>query len=265
MPRFAKRGARGPRRWSSTKAFLRGTAKRPNVRTLSRKITRVAKRDAPRYYVCDDVLSDTAGLITVSTTMKYRYFGLYFGAGATDTNFFGTQGNNEGDIRGNAVRVHSLTVRGTVFLQSTTLFPTPDYTNIVRVIWFWDRDAASYKGGVVNNNFPLDTDNLLLYYNGTPTTAAGNGSCNGFYNIQNVGRGKRFQILADNRYSLCASGVTQRLIYHKLKLGGRSMGVPLAAPGGAALAQNVGCMMISDSLIGPFPAVTWNMRMCYST
>lgn len=261
MPTYTKGYKKGGKKYNK-KAWNKASA--PSVSSLSRRISKVQKKCMPTYLVSDDKLNDggfplTSNTIDVSYTWGYKYFGLKWGAAVTDTSIL-NQGLQEGDIRGNSIRAVSLSVRGQIFLPSTVAIPNPDFTNCVRLIALWDTEAAFYSGGIVNN-FPQSTDAPVIYFDGS-SGGPGVSSMFGFYNITNIGKGKRFQVLYDKVFTFSRNGNSVHALNFKLKLN-KLIGFPAASGANACLAQNVLFAFCSDSAAVPYPQISWSQRLCY--
>jgi len=251
------------RRFKKRGGFKR--AFRPTVRKLAKKINRVAKIDRPEYHVFDDNLNDNTVSgnfgIQVGIGASYKYFGLPLGAGASTLNIFGTQGNQEGDSRGNHCRIVSFTIRGNIYLSP--VLGTVDFNNVVRIIWLWDKEAAYFPTlATWSNNFPGNNNSPLGQYLGIAPQATQPTVYSG-YNVSMVGRGKRFQVLSDKSYRLSSNGQSNKNINQKLRVR-KDMGIPYALSSGAVITTNLLCMLISDSYIAPAPIVTFNIRACYT-
>jgi len=252
-----------PRRFKRKFRKRRGSfrSKKGNLR---KKIQRVERECRPDYKVFDDIYSDSAfnTAIIISNLPVYRYYGLPFGATGSATNTFGAALSVAGGTQSYTPKFHSFTIRGEVGLQSNYLLQGAN----VRLIWYWDSDAAFLdSGGLPVNNFPQTHTSILAVQTATTQTAPANGGIYTGYNPVTVGKGKRYRILSDKVYSLSNSGKNNFQVRLKLKVR-KTVGmaqVPALAP---VLSQNLGLCLVSDVPGGQtsWPYFTFSNRLCYS-
>jgi len=138
--------------------------------------------------------------------------------------------------------------------------------NNVRMIFFWDREAAIYiSGSGGTTNYPSAGTNLLVVYTGQSNGPTANGSVYSGYNVSLVGKNKRYQILKDMMFGFSPiTGTANHNFHFKIPLH-RIMGIGNASPTGATVSNNVGVLFLSDSSIVPSPLCFINMRLCYTT
>lgn len=260
MLRFIRRRRRRPVRRFNRRG-------RPTLRKLARKIQRVSVRDRPVYRIYDDFNADQAikGVLfdqySLTTTAQYKYLGLTKANLLADIaqNEMG-QGLNEGDFSGNVIKCISLTIRGQIYNIGTL---ADDFTNVVRLIWFWDDQSTVFNGTDYIPNEPQQTYPILATYPGADAQA-GVGSVFSFYNPVTVGKGRRFKILSDRTYTLSAAGTSVHIVRQKLRLRGKMMTWVNPLNGVQAPETNIGCMMLSDSSAAPNPVFTFSLRLCYT-
>jgi hypothetical protein len=254
MAKFRK-GSRKP----STRR--RSFKRRPTVKSLARKIRTVDRRDRPVYQIYDDVYQDYTALgggdIELSTFQLIKYFGIPFGSSVAESQI--AQGIQEGSMRGNTIKLVSLTVRGQVFIAGGD----GDLTNEVRLIYFWDRSICDASGGITQ---PTGSTSILATFSGisdVPTV----GTILSGYNPVSVGKSKRIQILKEVRMSFISGGPGMtRHFTHKLKLKGKTMSLQSSPDRGEGFfQQGVGLMLISDSTVVPHPNFYCNARLCFTT
>lgn len=260
MP-FSRRFS-GRRRGFGRRRFV--SRRRPNVRSLARRISSVARRDRPNYLVFDDVNSDTgtgAGPFSIPGGGGDYRFLMYNPIGFSSSS--GCQFNSglyEGDIRGNNVRLVSVTIRGNVLLPTVS----PDVSNYVRVIVYWDAGWGGHGAATINNNIPTPQNGILGAWTGQGSTSPYTIGATPYtgYNVSTVGgRGKRYTILKDRVFTLSSEGKQAQPFFWKIKLN-KMLGFTNSATG--AMNQCVGIYAVSDSTLPANPLMTFCARFCYT-
>jgi hypothetical protein len=240
-------------------------SKKLNLTRLNKKIERIALADRPTYHVYDDNTNDANYVanspISVGYTVQYKYIGLPFGASNSTPLTGMTQNTQEGDILGNQVRLHSMSLRGEIYLLSTTILP-PDFTNTLRYIVYWDRECTTYSNVW---NFPQGPQHILGNFSGASTTIVAPSVFSHYNPITAGGRTKRFQVLRDRTITLSSVGdsAVHRLNF-KIKLR-KLVGLSQSTSGAVLPSQWIGIAFVSDSSVAPFPTVSIQTRLCYST
>lgn len=252
----------------SRKSSKRGYKKsKKSTYKVAKTALKIARASRPQVYVCDDLTNDGSYLFagptatfSVNNTWIYKWWGLILGATASDPSLL-NQGLMEGDVRGNEIRMLSMQVRGQVYLSDNILV-TPDRSNAVRIMAYWDRSASKYNGGVVNNiTFPAEEP--IATFTGV-NSQAGLGSIFSNLNPVSVGKGKRFSVLFDKVFQLCIQGKDGIHFEFTLPLN-RKAGLSNAAGISSCLSQNVMFAFCSDSTTAPAPLISLNARLRYTT
>jgi len=167
----------------------------------------------------------------------------------------------EGDIRGNNIRLVSVTIRGYANLPAVT----PDVSNYIRMIVYWDSGWANPTNTNANLNIPGQYNGLLGAYTGSGSTAAATIGPTVFsgYNVSTIGgSGKRYKVLWERTMTLSATGKQMVTFHKKIKLN-KQLGFTQATLG--YVNQCIGVFMISDSNILPNPYIGYSARICYTT
>jgi len=251
---------------SSSKTFSKKRSfkkAKTSVKSLSRKINKVAKQNALQYHVSDDVSNDgtvAGGLtITVVNSPLYKFAMLpYASTATTPCKLF--QGTDEGEFLGNSLHCVSVSVKGTWFQPSS--LTAADQTNQCRMIFFWDKSAANGTTWRFPNS-PVDQNIVAAFIAGSNPNAPSTGLVNSFYNPVSVGKDKRIQILKDVRVALTAQGSNAiRQFAYKFKIN-KKVTFSNATGTGSFPNQWFGLCVMSDSSANPSPQFNVNIRMCY--
>lgn len=210
------------------------------------------------YMIYDDLLDDLGNVpIPIDSAQNMKYLGYAFGSTSSSAMQMG-QNITEAGFRGNVINAVSCTVRGELILPPGALG-----TTIIRMIWFWDTAFASQASGV---QFPAGPQSILATFTGG-TTVPTPGQIFSGYNPTTVGKGKRFQILKENTYRMCANASNTTIpLRYKLRLK-KKMGVLTASASNSTFAQGLGVLLISDDDVGetPYAQCYLNLRLCYTT